>query len=81
MKDLLEMFKGTDQAVKVLLNTSYQSLKTQNLPLENSSCDHRNIDSANEPLRTWRQLLGQSVFFAINLAQFHELRHVYALLN
>jgi hypothetical protein len=29
---------------------SYKSFKTQNLPMQNSYCDHRNFDSVNQPL-------------------------------
>jgi hypothetical protein len=38
------MGEGTDSE----FNISYKPFKTQNLPLQNSSCDHRNFDSVNE---------------------------------
>ena len=41
------MFVGSDSVLKtsVSSNTSYKSFKTQNLPLQNPYCDHRNFDS------------------------------------
>ena len=42
------MFEGTDSMLStqsVSSNVSYNSFKTQNLPMKNSHCDHRNFDS------------------------------------
>ncbi len=47
------MFKGTDQSLNaksVPSDISYKSLKTQDLPLQNSSFDQRNFDGVNQPL-------------------------------
>ena len=45
------MFEGTDLVLNtdsVRPNISYKSFKTQKLSLQNSYCDHRNFDSANQ---------------------------------
>ena len=45
------MFEETDSLFNtesVPSNISYKSFKTQNLPMQNSYCDHRNFDSGNQ---------------------------------
>jgi hypothetical protein len=47
------MFGGTDSVLNiesVPSNISYKSFKTQNLPMQNSYCDHRNFGSVNHAL-------------------------------
>ena len=49
----IKVFKGTDSVVNTesfSSNISYQFFKTENLPMQNSYCDHRNFDSVNQPL-------------------------------
>ena len=44
------MFEGTVSVFNtksIFSNISYKSFKTQNLPMQNSYCDHRNFDSVN----------------------------------
>ena len=48
------MYKGTKwkepwYTESVPSNIAYKSFKTQNLPMQNSYCDHRNFDSVNQP--------------------------------
>ena len=46
------MLEGTDSVFNTVLvpsNISYKSFKTYNLPMENSYCDDRNVDSENQP--------------------------------
>ncbi len=46
------MFEGNDSmfnAQSVPSNISYKSLKTSNIPTQNSYCGHRNFDSVNQP--------------------------------
>jgi hypothetical protein len=45
------MFEQTDLMLNtdsVSSNISYKFFKTQNLPMQNSYCDHRNFDSVNQ---------------------------------
>ncbi len=47
------MSEGNDSVFNtesVAANISYKSFKTQNLPAQNSYCDHRNFDSIARPL-------------------------------
>ena len=49
------MFEETDSVLNiepVPSNVSYKSFKTQNLPMQNSYCDHRNFDSVDQSLYT-----------------------------
>ena len=44
------MFEGNDSVLNsdsVPSKLSYKSFRTLNLPLQNTSCDHRNFDSVN----------------------------------
>ena len=56
LKDLLEMFKGTDSMLNTKLVPSNISCKFSKhieftVPIiHNSYCDHRNFDNVNQPL-------------------------------
>ena len=46
------MFEGSDSGLNtetVASKIYYKSFKTQNLPFQNSYCDHRNFDNVNQP--------------------------------
>jgi hypothetical protein len=49
------MFEGNDSMINtasVPSDISYKSFKTQNLQIQNSYCDYRNVDSVNQPSAT-----------------------------
>ena len=53
------MFEGTDllfNTKPVCSNIPYQSFKTQNLPVQNSYCDHRNFDGVNQPYLNYNKI-------------------------
>ena len=47
---MFEVIDYVSNIKSVLSNISYKSFKTQNLPMQNSYCDHRNFDSVNQDL-------------------------------